>query len=142
MTFREATARLDAVYATLPTIACQGHCATSCGPLALSVLERTRVQRQTPWKRLQGQTTLDCPLLRQGRCTQYAVRPLLCRLYGVATGMPCRYGCMPERWVSDTEVEALLHVVEEISQTLFPGQGTCSFHALALFEPRGTKGSL
>jgi hypothetical protein len=142
MTFPEATAMLDAVYADLPPIACQGHCATSCGPLALSVLERTRLQRQTPWKRLQGQTALDCPLLRQGRCTQYALRPLLCRLYGVATGMPCRYGCTPDRWVSDTEAEALLHVVEEISQALFPGQGTCSLHAPAFFESRTMEGTV
>jgi hypothetical protein len=39
---RKQDRELDALYAQLPTIKCQGFCHDSCGPIDLSVRERTR----------------------------------------------------------------------------------------------------
>ena len=127
MKYVEALEKLEALHAMLPSVACQGLCTASCGPLALSFLERLRLQRARG--RTFGQvTTPACPLLKAGRCTLYPLRPTICYLYGVTESMPCGYGCVPERWVSVHECTALLHAVEEISQAVFPRHGTVSLH--------------
>lgn len=130
MTYAEAVQHLDALYAALPSVPCRGKCAAACGPLALSYVERLRVQRGT-WRTLQDVTQPACPLLKAQRCTAYGLRPLICRLYGVSEQMQCPHGCLPDRWLSQSETEALLHIVEEISQAVFPTKGTCSFHSVA-----------
>ena len=40
---------------------------------------------------------LTCGYLDQvnKRCTVYAVRPMICRLWGVTTDMACPWGCQP-----------------------------------------------
>lgn len=40
---------------------------------------------------------LTCGYLDQvhRRCTVYAVRPMICRLWGVTTDMACPWGCQP-----------------------------------------------
>lgn len=36
----------------------------------------------------------QCPVLSaDGRCTQYADRPMICRLWGATPDMPCPHGC-------------------------------------------------
>ena len=129
--YQEALDTLDALYAMIPRIACQGSCTWSCGPLALSYLERLRLQRTTG-RKLQGVTSALCPLLKEGQCTAYGLRPLICRAWGAVESMACPYGCVPDRYLTVSELHALLHTVEEVSQTLFPRQGTCSLHADAV----------
>ncbi len=77
--------RLHQIYAKVPTIACKGLCAASCGPIQMSKLE---------YKRLgEPPAAMTCTLLVEGRCSRYGDRPLICRLFGVAHGMECRWGC-------------------------------------------------
>lgn len=42
------------------------------------------------------------------RCSVYGSRPLLCRLYGVADGLTCFWGCEPERLLSRDEARAFM----------------------------------
>lgn len=130
MTFTEACQMLDKLYEEVPQVACQGLCTDSCGPLALSVLERKRIARSTSLRTVNA-TGPACPMLRQGRCTVYKLRPLVCRLFGVTRNMVCPWGCVPDRWLEVSEWDALLRMAEEISQALFPARGTVSFHAPA-----------
>lgn len=93
---------LDALYAELPTIACQGKCAQSCGPVMMSRVEWQSVCRAG------GERTVDlgvltCPYLEQERCSVYEVRPMLCRLWGVVEEMPCPWGCQPSRMLTREE---------------------------------------
>ena len=125
--YQDALEKLEALYSMIPDVHCQGLCAHACGPLAVSQLERVRLQRQTG-RKLQGLSHYACPLLREGRCTVYAARPLLCRLYASTEAMRCRYGCMPDRLLTVSEQDALLRAVEEVSQAIYPGKGTVSFH--------------
>lgn len=130
MTYAEACQMLDKLYEEIPQVACAGLCTDSCGPLALSVLERKRIARSTSL-RTANVTGPVCPMLRRGRCTVYKLRPLICRLYGATRNMVCPHGCLPDRWLEVSEWEALLRLAEEISQTLFPERGTVSFHTPA-----------
>jgi Fe-S-cluster containining protein len=51
---------------------------------------------------------LTCRYLKKARCTIYDVRPLICRLYGAASGLECPHGCRPARLVARDKVDALL----------------------------------
>lgn len=102
-----ALTTLEAIYAEVPAMECQGLCSESCGPLIVDDSERERIRKRT------GRTLQllapDCPeltILR--RCSIYDDRPLICRLWGVVESMPCPWGCRPARYLTDAEGHALL----------------------------------
>ena len=123
MTFAEAVEALDALYATLPRLDCQRHCQEACGPILMSRIEWLRVLRQ-PGGRRTLRDALTCPMLRRGGCSVYAVRPLICRLYGLVERLRCPFGCVPERWLSDDEARTVLLSAQEVSAQCFPGKGS------------------
>lgn len=101
----KADARLDALYASLPRLDCQGHCTEACGPI---VMERNEMRRLTEAnggrKPFFDEFKSRCSLLVNGRCTQYAARPSICRLWGlVKDELECPHGCVPERWLTGDE---------------------------------------
>jgi hypothetical protein len=132
LTYVEAYAQLEALYAQIPDVPCQGHCIEACGPLGMSAIEFHRIRRATP-RRLVGKT-VACPLLKDGRCTVYAVRPLICRLWGASETMVCPWGCRPARLLTIAEGDSLMREAEGISQHLFPGQPPRTMHPPALIE--------
>lgn len=124
-----ATEKLDMMYESLPRIACQGKCQKSCGPIQMSCSEKYRLTKKLgfeprwpdPLKALTMALAglddkLTCPLLDEqtGRCTVYAIRPLICRLFGLVKMMACPWGCVPERWLTDAEARELLVAAERI----------------------------
>jgi Fe-S-cluster containining protein len=120
---------LEAIYAGLPSANCQGKCQESCGPVPMSEAEWGRIAARLGAKAPAATlftpgavmpeigADLTCPLLDRdtGRCTVYALRPLLCRLWGTAQGMPCEFGCTPDRVVPDDEAHDLLRRVMEVA---------------------------
>lgn len=90
MTLAERAAVLDAIYAELPTIECQGHCQESCGPFPPFPAEQDRLLYQ--YGRSPGIEHWTCPLLVAGRCRAYEIRPLLCRLWGGGGGDAVQLG--------------------------------------------------
>lgn len=104
MTDAEAIAALEKLYASLPQVQCKGLCWNSCGPIDMSTVERRRIEaagvvfpefghRQAQrWAR--GEQ-LRCPALDdEFRCTVYEIRPMVCRLWGLARGeLACPHGC-------------------------------------------------
>jgi Fe-S-cluster containining protein len=95
---------LLALYRSLPTLACKGLCADSCGPIAATALEAERMRTAAGFKPLTlDAETLTCGYLQAGRCAVYDVRPLICRLWGAADGMRCPHGCEPSRVVGRAE---------------------------------------
>ena len=122
-----AFARLDALYAELPTVACKGECAIACGPIPLTNLEARRLQVVSHVKpRTVIKMVADgapstarlrdrCIYLRDDdRCSVYAVRPLICRAWGVIKMMSCMRGCLPDRWLTDLEFVKLAQAVEQV----------------------------
>jgi hypothetical protein len=120
---REAGAALDAIYARLPTIQCRGLCYIACGPVPLTDLEARRLQvtmhckprtiRLTPMP-TDGPRDRCVYLTAANRCSAYAVRPLICRVWGVLKMLSCMHGCEPNRWLTDREFLAIAIDVERL----------------------------
>lgn len=106
-------AQLDAVYASLPTIACQHKCVKACGVTPMSVLEHDRLSAaslQTPG----FDAHRSCRYLKPTGCNVYKLRPLICRLYGLVPSLKCEFGCVPDRWLTDEEGHAFIALVNEL----------------------------
>lgn len=127
-TARDLAARLNLLqelYDSLPTIACKGLCANSCGPIDMSEIERRRItalgvtiplfseERAARWS---AQEPLHCPALnrRTLRCDVYEARPLVCRMWGVTETMQCENGCVPTRLLTIREQFTLMLKAIEI----------------------------
>jgi len=94
-------ADLDALYARLPAMECQGLCADSCHThVDASDAERTRLLRRHGLDLDAPTPDGACPALSRsfglGRCSVHADRPMICRLWGAAAAMPCPHGCTPD----------------------------------------------
>jgi len=98
-------ARITEIYNSLPKIECKKKCTNSCGPIAMSEAEWKRL---TFGDNLHCNDNLECPFLEDGLCSIYNRRPLICRLFGLVRKMKCPYGCIPEKWLSDSEAYLLL----------------------------------
>ncbi len=113
--------------APMPTLACRGLCHQSCGPVPMTAKEVVALQNaagrvfdvQPSWVPDDSERTfqlvvddsLACPALtKDRRCSGYAGRPMLCRLYGMVDHprMRCPHGCEPTRWLSNEEAGKLL----------------------------------
>jgi hypothetical protein len=119
---------LQDLYDRVPKVACKGHCGTDrhnscCGPIGCSVIEAKILDSymgiKSPWEDYSaGQVKMTvaalglsrtCPHLGlDGRCRSYAVRPLICRIWGTIKKLRCPWGCVPERWLTDHESYELL----------------------------------
>lgn len=111
-------AQLDALYARLPAIACQGRCTIACGFIVLFELEAERLRHTTHQRPRVVHGNRCVYLTPAGRCSAYAVRPLICRAYGLVHAMSCPYGCTPDRWLEDLEFVALAQEVERLAGRL------------------------
>lgn len=115
------------IYSRIPSANCKGLCAESCGPIPvfphepiLAVTEEKFIERNT-LKNIEVMifdgSKQSCPHLVEGRCSQYEVRPAICRMFGAALGMVCGYGCVPDRWMNFEEGHQLLKQVEKAEVT-------------------------
>jgi Fe-S-cluster containining protein len=104
---------LPRIYSEVPSIVCQRKCQQACGPILMSEVELVRISSvgtpPTPHPE-----TLACSKLRGGECSIYSIRPLICRLWGVAAGMECPWGCRPERKLSRKAAYGLIDRAERL----------------------------
>jgi Fe-S-cluster containining protein len=107
-------AQLDALYAELPTVACRGLCAQACAAIPLTDLEVHRLQHATHCKPRTVGENRCVYLTPTERCGVYAIRPLICRAYGVVPMLSCPHGCMPDRWLGMAEYFRLAKAIERI----------------------------
>ena len=99
--------QIDGEYSLLPRLECQGKCQAACGPILMSRLEWVRIVEQVGFA--PKAVTLTCPMLgRDGQCTVYSIRPMICRLWGLVEGLPCEWGCRPSKYLTDQEGRELL----------------------------------
>jgi Fe-S-cluster containining protein len=103
--------KLEEIYASLPGVMCKGLCHDSCGVIPIAPIERENMAEYTG-KKVKCDPTiviglhskhrvlrpkddeLNCPYLKDKRCSIHPARPLVCRMYGVVSGMPCPHGCV------------------------------------------------
>ncbi len=111
---RTREAELRALYAKLPEVHCKGYCANPtainvCSVVTLSKLELNKIEDRVGRENLKLRDLRICPLLKDGRCSAYDLRPLICRLYGAVESMTCPFGCRPDEGsMSNREATALL----------------------------------
>lgn len=99
-------AALEALYRSLPRMACKGKCSSSCGPVPASPLEMRRIRaRGVQWVDwtavnfpLGEEMAMACTALdvKTQRCRAYADRPMVCRIWGLVEELACPWGCRPE----------------------------------------------
>jgi hypothetical protein len=108
----QRVALLEELYAALPSLECRGQCAESCVPVDMSDAERDRITRIHGVRIVPREKTAgsSCPALTfLGTCAVYEVRPMICRLWGVAEAMRCPHGCRPTGgWLPDQTAMDLL----------------------------------
>lgn len=68
---------LREVWEQIPDVQCKGLCEHSCTNVGLGF----------------NTETSRCAKLLEGRCSGYAERPTVCRLWGAVPEMPCPHGC-------------------------------------------------
>lgn len=108
-------ADLRRIWAKVPSIECQGKCANSCGPVECSSIERELIERRGARKLEPMRPALTCSMLKDGLCSVYSIRPVVCRLWGVVESMPCPHGCKPERTLGDREGFEIMAEAAELS---------------------------
>ncbi len=89
---------LLALYAELPKMVCQGLCSDSCSSLVQTRLERDLIAERTGVRlQLVQRPPAPCAALTMlNQCGVYDTRPMICRLWGMTSGLRCQYGCEPE----------------------------------------------
>jgi Fe-S-cluster containining protein len=113
--------KLEAIYASLPTIECKKLCGfTNCGGVPFEKIERRNLadsgfeRRRDPYVRI-GELTCTY-LSKEGTCEIYAARPLICRLFGLVDVkiLRCPHGCVPSRWLTDLEAKQIMKAVFDL----------------------------
>ncbi len=111
--------QLEAIYAELPDIDCQGRCWDSCGPIEMSKIERDRIRKagvEIPFGSFHVHGPYKCPALTMfHQCSVYSIRPIICRIWGLSRRLPCTYGCRPERYLSEPEIYELMARIFDLS---------------------------
>lgn len=121
---------LNEIYAQIPSPNCKGLCWRACTGVPVFPIERAQLEatgRKISGERfvsvradnetvvLTGPQEEPCPFLVERRCSAYDVRPMICRVFGAAEGLPCPFGCTPPLGpISDAIVHKLLQRLEEL----------------------------
>lgn len=105
---------LEQIYADVPEVHCKGLCWQNCSVIECSEAEGARIAARHG-SAPTFMPNLQCDKLVNGRCSIYADRPLICRLYGAVKKMQCPHGCTPKRFLSNREAYALMDEAERIS---------------------------
>lgn len=88
--------RLDDLYSQIPKFKCIEGCTDCCGPIPANLEEIKRIGKKP------GVTHdvpgLLCEFAKDGPCSIYENRPLVCRIFGTVPSEPllkCPHGCQP-----------------------------------------------
>jgi uncharacterized protein len=118
-------AKLEALYKRIPSIECKGLCHQSCTFIPASSIEIKRVKERLhsnifkiSSRAMELKTTGEipfCKALKEKRCSIYHIRPAICRLYGVAEGLECQFGCKPQdKLLTRQEAHQIIREIDDI----------------------------
>ena len=112
---------LAEIYASLPTVECQGKCQEACGPIYFLPAEVDLLKeagQAFPHCRDNAQTgRLSCSSLdSEGKCSIYANRPLICRLFGVSKKLRCPFGCKPTQWIAESDSVKAMKAIRKLKE--------------------------
>jgi Fe-S-cluster containining protein len=117
--------KLDKIYGKIPEIDCKGLCHHSCTLIPVAKAESQRARDRlgcSPYKptadeiqrAIDNKSVPTCRALKDMKCSIYTIRPAICRLYGVAEGLECQFGCKPKATLTKEEAYNLIRETEAI----------------------------
>lgn len=144
----EAIAELEELYASLPALECKGLCHDTCTVIDASELERQRMaeagvvlpEPPPPHMVARLVKSARCPALGPlNTCRVYAVRPFVCRAFGITmdkramhsgaefrTPMMCDHGCVPDGTIDLAEFVRVVEDIDRLSEAV-TGVRRCSW---------------
>lgn len=122
--------KIQAVYDAVPNAGRCNRCGQCCGPVEMSSIEKTIILRYCSLhnikvkdmfaplilrvaKAVEGEW--HCPMLENNQCLIYPVRPLICRLQGVISKLPCPNNKTGSYPLSDNRAAEMLHYLQRFS---------------------------
>jgi Fe-S-cluster containining protein len=89
----------------IPTFECIEGCSDCCSLAFFTDVERSRIVAAGGLMRDQADD-MDCRYLVDHKCSIYQERPLICRLFGASTALPCPHGRGPAKPLTEAEFDA------------------------------------
>lgn len=107
---------LRQIYVTIPDVGCKGLCVQSCAMIPLFPVERAAISGAVGQEvsAVMADAHGNCPMLTEGRCSIYAHRPVICRLFGAVPAMRCPHGCKPT--LNAAQGHAVMQAVSELEK--------------------------
>lgn len=120
--------RLRVLAPEFPPMRCDVGCGDCCGPAPASAAEFAQVVAYVrEHKIVPKDQGLTCPLYLDGKCSVYAVRPLICRAFGHVEGLACSRG-YNTNVANESALDARLrangeaaHLIHEVLTLVNPG---------------------
>lgn len=118
--------KLQAIYKQIPDIECKGLCHQSCTIVPAAKIEikraKERMGGKNPFNPMYAVKGLrekvpvvpSCIALKDKKCSIYLARPAICRLYGVAEGLECPFGCVPKKKITRQEAHDIIRKTEAL----------------------------
>lgn len=116
--------KLEKIYSKIPEIECKGLCHSTCSIVLPAKIEikraKERMVGKNPFNLIKARESLEngiipaCVALKDKRCSIYTARPAICRLYGVAEGLECPFGCVKKGKISRVEAHTILKEIEQL----------------------------
>ena len=102
----------------IPAFECRPGCHDCCGPVTASSEEMARLPTKSDAEHDAALAEYNCPYLGANGCEVYGERPLICRLFGTTSQLPCPNGCGPEKKTAP-QIEKQVHLfLKETRQVL------------------------
>lgn len=103
----EKRKQLHKIYDLIPKIYCKGLCKENCTVIGGHKGEFDIIKEKYGIV-AKCNDDLSCNFLtKEGRCSVYEDRPNICRIFGVAEGLECKYGCVREGILTQEQVMML-----------------------------------
>lgn len=102
----------------IPAFECLPGCHDCCGPVTASSVEMAELPVKSAAAHRRALADLSCPHLGAKGCTVYADRPLICRLFGTTSELPCPHGMRPEVMIAPDIERQVMKFFKETRQVL------------------------
>lgn len=103
---------IQSLYTAIPEFDCKPGCFECCGPVPCHDWELEKLGVETgefiAAKNLKVIEPGKCQFIKDGKCSVYERRPLMCRLFGTIEDLQCPYGMRPDILLTKKQASGIL----------------------------------